>query len=264
MFPEEERVKYSAMTGQSLYYLGETNLKHKILAIVEEEGAEKASYALKLLQSEGELRIASTGKDPQSGRMETQEYHVEGPVMIFLTTTAVEIDEELQNRCLTLTVDESREETERIHTLQRKARTLEGLVAREERKDLLRVLRNVQRLLQPLAIVNPFADELTFTAERTRTRRDHEKYLTLIDAVALLHQHQRAIEYKEVRGRKVPFVRAVLEDIALANRLAPELLGRSLDELPPQTRRVYEAIKQSVMQVCGSLGPQAAGAPLRR
>jgi len=62
-FPEEERVKYSAMTGQSLYYLGETNLKHKILAIVEEAGAEKASYALKLLQSEGELMIASTGKD---------------------------------------------------------------------------------------------------------------------------------------------------------------------------------------------------------
>ena len=43
--PEEERIKYSAMTGQSLYYLGETNLKNKILAIVEEEGAEKASYA---------------------------------------------------------------------------------------------------------------------------------------------------------------------------------------------------------------------------
>ena len=52
LMPREEQVKYSAMTGQSLYYLGETNLKHKILAIVEEEGAEKASYALKLLQSE--------------------------------------------------------------------------------------------------------------------------------------------------------------------------------------------------------------------
>jgi hypothetical protein len=105
--PEEARIKYSAMTGQSLYYLGETNLKHKILAIVEEAGAEKASYALKLLQSEGELTIASTGKDPQTGRMETQEYHVEGPVMIMLTTTAIDLDEELQNRCLTLAVDDS-------------------------------------------------------------------------------------------------------------------------------------------------------------
>ena len=252
MFPEEERVKYSAMTGQSLYYLCETDLRHRILAIVEEEGAERASYALKLLQSEGELTIASTGKNPQSGRMETQEYHVEGPVMLFLTTTAVEIDEELQNRCLTLAVDESREQTEKIHALQRKARTLEGLVAREEKKDLLQVLRNAQRLLRPLTVVNPYADELTFTAERTRSRRDHEKYLTLIDAIALLHQHQRESESREVRGRQVPFIRATLDDIALANRLAPELLGRSLDELPPQTRRLLEAVKKIVRERCES------------
>jgi len=46
LMPEEERVQYSAMTGQSLFYLGETDLQHKILAIVEEEGAERASYAL--------------------------------------------------------------------------------------------------------------------------------------------------------------------------------------------------------------------------
>jgi DNA primase len=107
--PEEERVKYSAMTGQSLFYMGETDLKHKILAIVEEQGAEKATYALKLLQSEGELMIASTGKDASTGRLVTQEYRVCGPVMIFLTTTAIEIDEELLNRCLVLTVDEDRD-----------------------------------------------------------------------------------------------------------------------------------------------------------
>ena len=157
--PEEERVKYSAMTGQSLYYLGDADLQHKVLAIVEEEGAERASYALKLLQSEGELTIASTGKDPQSGRMVTQEYHVEGPVMIFLTTTAIDLDEELQNRCLTLAVDESAAQTERIHRVQRERRTLAGLLAHEQRKDLLKNLRNAQRLLRPLRVVNPFAAE---------------------------------------------------------------------------------------------------------
>lgn len=46
--PEEERIQYSAMTGQSLYYMTETDLKHKVLAIVEGEGASRASYALKL------------------------------------------------------------------------------------------------------------------------------------------------------------------------------------------------------------------------
>ena len=59
--------------------------------------------------------------------MVTQEYHVEGPVMIFLTTTAIDLDEELQNRCLTLAVDESAEQTERIHRVQRERRTLAGL-----------------------------------------------------------------------------------------------------------------------------------------
>jgi hypothetical protein len=242
-FPEEERVKYSAMTGQSLYYLGETNLKHKILAVVEEAGAEKASYALKLLQSEGELTIASTGKDPATGKMVTQEYHVEGPVMIFLTTTAIDLDEELQNRCLTLTVDESAEQTGRIHQVQRERRTLAGLMAREERKALLKTLRDAQRLLQPVEVLNPYAPALTFTTGRTRNRRDHEKYLTLIDAIALLHQHQRKAQ--TLPGGQ-PYIEVTLDDIALANQLAPEVLGRSLDELPPQTRRLLDCIRELV------------------
>ena len=245
-FPGEEQVKYSAMTGQSLYYLGETNLSHKILAIVEEEGAEKASYALKLLQSEGELTIASTGKDPHSGRMETQEYHVEGPVAIVFTTTSIDIDEELMNRCLVLTVDESREQTERIHALQREARTVEGILAVERRKDIRRVMQNAQRLIRPMRVANPFARELTFTSGRTRTRRDHEKYLTLIDTIALLHQHQREPIRHEVNGRTVEMLPVTLEDIEAANRIAPEVLGRSLDELPPQTRRLLDAIKTLV------------------
>jgi len=176
MMPEEERIKYSAMTGQSLYYLGESDLKHRILAIVEEEGAEKASYALKLLQSEGELTIAAPSKD-ENGRLKTEEYRVEGPVMIFLTTTAVDIDEELLNRCLVLTVDESREQTEAIHALQRGADTLEGLELSIERKRILDTHRNAQRLLRPIRVVNPFAPRLTFRSDRTRTRRDHTKYL---------------------------------------------------------------------------------------
>ncbi len=252
MFPEEERVKYSAMTGQSLYYLGETNLKHKILAIVEEEGAEKASYALKLLQSEGELTIASTGKDAATGRMETQEYHVEGPVMIFLTTTAIDIDEELLNRCLLLSVDESQGQTKRIHTLQREARTLEGLQRKKRREKVLTLLRNAQRLLEPVDVVNPYAAQLTFSAKHTRTRRDHEKYLTLIDTIALLHQHQREQKSLPETSNKEPatYIEATLADIALANQIAPELLGRSLDELPPQTRRLLGVVKEIVRAKC--------------
>ena len=117
--PPEDQIKYSAMTGQSLYYMGETSLKHKILAIAEEEGVAQASYALKLLQSEGKLTLASTEKNSDSGRQQTQSYEVEGPVMMFLTTTSENPDPELQNRCITLRVNETPEQTAAIHQRQR-------------------------------------------------------------------------------------------------------------------------------------------------
>jgi len=248
--PEEHRVQYSAMTGQSLFYMGETDLKNKVLAIVEEEGAHSASYALKLLQSEGVLTIASTGKDPESGRHVTHQYRVEGPVMIFLTTTAIQLDEELLNRCLVLSVNEEREQTRAIHRVQREAQTLEGLLKRRDRCAILAVHRNAQRLLKPMSVVNPYARELTFNDGQTRTRRDHTKYLTLIRSIALLHQWQRPRKTVNHRGRPVEYIEVAVSDIAVANRLAHEVLGRSLDELPPQTRRLLVAVDEMVTAEC--------------
>jgi DNA primase len=250
--PEEERIRYSAMTGQSLFYFEGQELKHKILAVSEEEGAERASYALKLLQSEGQLTIASTGKDPQSGRLVTNEYHVEGPVMIFLTSTSPEIDEELLNRCIVLTVDEDRDQTRAIHRLQREAETLEGLIAREERQRIVRLHRNAQRLLRPMRVINPYARALTFADGRTRTRRDHMKYLTLIRSIALLHQHQRPRKTHEHRGQRIDYIEITPHDIAIANELAHEVLGRSLDELAPQSRRLLDLLDREIKRECSA------------
>ena len=248
--PEEERIQYSAMTGQSLFYMGETNLKHKTLAIAEEEGAHNASYALKLLQSEGEVTIASTGKDATTGNLVTQEYRVEGPTQLFMTTTAIDIDPELMNRCLVLSVDEGREQTEAIHEQQRYAETLDGLFAKEERQDIIQIHRNAQRLLKPLKIVNPYAQHLKFLSDKTRTRRDHQKYLTLIRSIALLHQYQREVKTETRNGKAVDYIEVTLSDIDQANAIAHEVLGRTLDELPPQTRRLLNLIQQHVQQHC--------------
>ena len=250
LLPEEQQVQYSAMTGQSLFYMGESDLKHKVLAIVEEEGALRAAYALKLLQSEGVLTIASTGKDATTGRLITHQYRVEGPVMLFLTTTAIDLDEELMNRCLVLAVDEDRAQTQAIHKKQREAQTLEGLLARQERDEILRVHRNAQRLLKPLLVANPYARELTFLDNQIRARRDHMKYLTLIRSIALLHQHQRPRKTTTHRGQALEYIEVTKEDIATANRLAHEALGRSLDELPPQTRRLLLLTDEMVSRAC--------------
>jgi len=250
LMPEEERVQYSAMTGQSLFYMGETNLKNKILAIAEEEGASNASYSLKLLQSEGEITMASTGKDDSTGNLVTREYKVQGPVMLFLTTTAIDIDEELMNRCLVLSVNESREQTQAIHQAQRQKRTLQGLQNKLEKERVISLHRNAQRLLKPLKIINPYADQLTFLDDKTRTRRDHEKYLTLIDSIALLHQYQRDIKTIDHNDESIEYIEVELSDIETANRLAHDILGRTLDELPPQTRRLLKEIQQMVQAEC--------------
>jgi hypothetical protein len=246
LVPPEDRVSFSAVTGQSLFYVGEHDLAHRVLSVAEEHGAARAAYALKLLQSEGELSIASTGKEPGSGRLVAQTYRVAGPVALFLTTTAADLDEELTNRCIVLAVDEDRPQTRAIHQAQRARQTLGGLLADGERDAVIKLHRDAQRLLEPLAVVNPFAPQLGFPDTVTRMRRDHVKYLTLIRAVALLHQHQRPRRTVRHAGVEVTFIEATPADVALANRLAHDVLGRSLDELSPQTRRLLITLHRFV------------------
>ncbi len=251
--PREQWENYSAMTGQSLYYMGEKNLKHKILAITEQQGAERASYPLKLLQSEGKLKIASTGKDPVSGKHITHDYEVEGPVMIFFTTTAQEVDEELLNRCIVLTVNEDREQTRAIHQKQREAQTLEGLKARMRQNKILKLHHNAQRLLRSIPVVNEHLKNLDFPDQMTRTRRDHMKFITLISAIALLHQHQREIKSSTEEGETLEYIEATEDDVKLAWALTNQVVVRSLDDVPPQTRCLLLLLDTMVSQECARL-----------
>jgi hypothetical protein len=138
--------------------------------------------------------------------------------------------------------------------LQRQRQTLEGLLARRSRASVLKVHQDAQRLLKPLLVANPYAEKLTFLDDRTRTRRDHVKYLTLIRTIALLHQHQRPVKTTIHGGVAVPYIEVTREDIAVANNLAHQALGRSLDELPPQTRRLLLALDAMVDEVCSQEG----------
>jgi hypothetical protein len=241
--PEEEQIRYSAMTGQSLYYLGAGQLKHKILAISEEEGVAQASYALKLLQSDGKLTIAAAGKNTGTGRQSTETYTVEGPVMMFLTTTSEHPDPELQNRCLTLRVNESSDQTAEIHNRQR-TRYMRSNQHRNP-DDIKALHHNAQRLLASLPVIMPWADRLTFRHDQTRMRRDHAKYLSLIASITLLHQHQRPIV--ELGAGNIA-VESTVEDVVLANRLVSQVLGGSLDDLLPQTRQLLVLIDNWVNQ----------------
>lgn len=258
LVPEEDLASYSAITGQALYYVGASDLAHKVLAVAEEQGAARASYALKLLVTEGRLSIASTGKDTVTGKLRTRTYEVAGPVALVLTTTATDIDPELANRLVVLGVDEDQSQTRAIHAAQRRAATLDGLVARVGRERIVARHRNAQRLLEALPVVISDAEALVFPDTATRHRRDHQKLLSLICASALLHQHQRTIGTVEVEGRSVRYVEATGDDVALGLRLAERVLARAGDDLAPQTHRLLAAAQEHVAAVAGASGVDAA------
>ena len=206
----------------------------------------EASYALKLLQSEGRLSIASAGKDANTGRQQTQHYEVEGPVAMLLTTTAEEPDAELANRCLRLSVNEQPGQTAAIHQRQRAAYALEGAAV-----DIAAIRlrhQHAQRLLEPLSVVIPWAEQLTFRTDQTRMRRDHAKYLALIASLALLHQHQRPRVTRGHGDQAEACVVAAADDLRTANRLASQVLAARCDGLLPQTRQLLAELDQYVAQ----------------
>lgn len=242
MIPPEDVLLYSSLTGQALFYMRDRELKHKILAIEEDRGAERADYIIKMLQTEGKANIATTIKDPGTGHMSTEDYWVEGPTSCWKTSTTIYIDEEVLNRFFVLATDESKEQTRRILEMQRIQRTFEGWEMRENRPNIYKIHHNAQRLLKPIPVVNPFARLLTFMDNRHRLRRDHEKYMSLIEAVALLRQYQKPLHKREIAGKVRECILVDTNDIRIANRLANHVLGRTLDEMPPHTRTFLREI----------------------
>jgi len=235
------------ITTQSLFYKNENALVHKVLAIDEEQGAAEAAYSLRNLMSGGSLSVSATRTDPQTGKQASEDYKVNGPTSVFLTTTSPEaIDYETRNRFVILTVDESKEQTKKILERQRWAETLEGLLASEKRAAIIRRHHNAQRLLAAVRVVIPFAASLAYPCDRLMHRREQKKFLALIKVIALLHQYQRPKKTIEAPSGPVEFIEAAESDVALASRLAPLILRRNLDELAPPTRSLLVAIRDRV------------------
>lgn len=249
LMPEEDVIQVTDLTKQALYYMGEDGMQNKILAICESGGAKKASFALKQLQSDGGISIAAP--EHRGAGLATRTRRVPGPVALFTTTTMVEIDEELENRCLKLTVDDSSRQTAAIQEYQRKMRTYEGLKMENSSKAIQLLHQNAQRLLHQCIVVNPYAEDLKFQSTEVRNRRDQEKYLTLIESIALLHQYQRVQGVVKIGDTEYRTIEVSIDDIEIAHMIAYSVFGQSLDELSPPLRNIYDAaealaIKKSI------------------
>jgi DNA primase len=236
--PEEDLIKLTSLSNQALFYKGEDSLRHKCLAVEEVAGAAGARYALRNLISAKKLTIETTVKNPATGRMETQVNTVNGPTAVFETTTDPQGDPETKSRFIITSIDESPEQTRLIVEAQRNRHTLDGLRARHARAEVLRRHHAFQRALRTVEVVNPFEPLLGYGDDRLAFRRDHPKYLHLILAVTFLHQMQRPL--RRDAGLALDYIETTLDDIAIANDLAAELFGASVDDLSRPGRELLE------------------------
>ncbi len=251
LVPPEDYVKYTRITDQALFYKDEDSLMHKILAIEEEVGMGGAAYSIRNIQSAKKITVAATGKDPGTGKMRTEEYTVNGPIAVMITTTSADLEGETSSRFLFVTIDESSQMTEAIHQKQRESETLFGLINKTKSEAIIKKHHTAQRMLKPIAIVNPYTKYLSYPSGSLRTRRDHKKYLGLIKAIACLHQYQRKIKTVQADGKPVEYIEVTFDDIEKANRLASEVLGQCLDDLSKPSRNLLKSIFAMVQEMVG-------------
>jgi len=243
--PPEDVVLLTRLTPQSLYYTEPGFLDRKLVIVEERHGSQEADYSIRVLQSRKKLIAAAPIKDPQTGNLKTKVFTVEARAAFVEATTASSVNHENATRCFELSMDESAEQTARIHERQRLMKTEAGLRLRQQAEAIARRHWNAQRLLEPLAVVIPYADRLTFPTAWMRTRRDHARFLNLIEVSAFLHQHQR-----ERRGGAVV---AAVADYGVAYSLAAQVLTETLSDVKRPLREAYERIKDVALESDGTL-----------
>lgn len=238
LIPEEDKVELTVLSANAFYYFKRNELKNKLILIEDMDGAEEVLYPLRELQTKKRITKSVVQKGI-GGEGKTRNLSVEGPISVGGCTTKESIYEDNSNRSFLLYIDESEEQDERIMAYQRSASA--GKINIEDELTAVQLLQNVQRLLKPVRVVNPYAEHLIIPKSVFKPRRSNAHYLQFIEAVTFYHQWQRESLYDEQTGEE--YIETTLEDIKIANRLIKDILLRKSDPLNGATRNYLEGLK---------------------
>ena len=103
------------------------------------------------------------------------------------------------------------------------------------------MLKNVQRILKPIKVINPFAEYLCLPSAVFKPRRTNSHYLQFIEAITFYCQWQRQRKYDEQTGEE--YIETTIEDIEVANELIIDVLLRKSDTITGATRNHLESLK---------------------
>jgi len=238
LIPDEEKFTFTASTENAFYYLEPYDLRHKVVSIEDMDGVQYLLYPLRELQTKQWISKVVPVKD-HKGDMKTRKLEVYGPICLSGTTTQEKLYEDNANRCLLLHLDGSEEQQESIMDYQRalSANKIETTAEQEA----IQLLTNVQRVLEPIKVVNPWAEYLRIPGQCFKPLRTNDHYIQFIETVTWYHQCQRHKKYDPDTGEE--FIETTLEDIAIANELIKDVLLTKSDELPAEIRRFFEQVK---------------------
>lgn len=241
LMPDEDKIEITSLSDNAFYYFGREELKHKLILIEDLDGAENVLYPLRELQSKRRITKTVTLKD-NKGNLKTVTLLVEGPVCVSGCTTREKIYEDNANRCILLYVDSSPEQDKRIMNYQQRASA--GNVNDKSEQAIKEKIKNVQRLLKNIKIVNPYAELIDLPDIVFKPRRTLLLLLSFIETITFYHQWQRPHRINEETGEK--YIETTIEDIKSAFSLMKEVLFSKSDELSKASRTFFEKLKKEV------------------
>ena len=237
LMPPEDRIEITQITDNALYYFKQEELKHKLILIEDLDGAMTVFYPLRELQTKRRISKTVTLKDSK-GNLKTITLTVEGPVCVSGCTTKEKIYEDNANRCILLYTDMSKEQDRRINEYQ--TRQSAGEINHERDRQYQRLFQNMQRLLKPIMIINPYAKYIQLPEVVFKPRRTMTLLLGFIEAVTFYHQYQREVKKD---GNGTLYMETTASDIEQAFSLLKEVLFSKSDELTRATRDFFERLK---------------------
>ena len=231
-FPIESYHDLTAMSEKNLAYT-EENLSHRFLILYEAAGlsGDFATYLIRSLLSEGCIKyefVEKTSEGLKSRLIEKQ-----GPTGLIMTTTQVWMHPENETRVLTVTVNDTQDQTSKVFMA-----LAEDDVPPVDFKPWHALQNYLQAGHNGVAI--PFAKELAGLTKpiAVRLRRDFGALLSLIRGHALLHQASRKVD---PQGRII----ATIEDYATVLDLVGDTIGQNVDACVPET--VKETVRAAEM-----------------
>ena len=245
LIPDEDKLSITLLSENALYYFGQQELSHKLILLEDLDGAsdEKILYAIRELQTKRSISKSVVLKDSR-GQLRTVSMQVDGPISLAGTTTQERLYEDNANRCLLIYLDGSAEQQSEVMAYQRKESA--GTINLHQQSELKALLQDVQSVLKPITVRNPYAEQLQLPPAVFKPLRTQEHYLLFIETVTFYHQYQREVKTDTATGEH--YIETTLEDIQAANALLKDVLLAKSDELSGACRKFLERLKQYLSQ----------------